>query len=105
MSPCSLQLKTSSGLRVEDRNSAKALGQRGLVELGEDDKPGSVGLGAAGEHHVLPGLEALGFLNQHFALAVQADGNLAVLPVGHLDGGGLAQLGGLGGRIGNVQLF
>ena len=105
MSPCSLQLKTSSGLRVEDRNSAKALGKRGLLVLGEDDKPGRVGASVAGEDHVASGPQALGFLNQHFALAVQADGNLAVLPVGYLDGGGLAQLGGLGGRIGNVQPF
>ena len=77
----------------------------GLLGLGEDDKPGRVGASVAGENHVASGPEGLGFLNQHFAFAVQADGNLAVLPVGHLDGGGLAQLGGLGGRIGNVQLF
>ena len=76
----------------------------GLLGLGENDEPGGIGLGVAGEHHVVPGLEALGFLNQHFALAEKADGDLAALLVGHLDGGGPAQLGGFGGRIGNVQL-
>ena len=83
----------------------KRLASEGLLVLGEDNEPGGVGASVAGENHVASGPEGLGFLNQHFAFAVQADGNLAVLPVGHLDGGGLAQLGGLGGRIGNVQLF
>ena len=77
----------------------------GLLGLEEDDKPSRVAASIAGEDHVASGPQALGFLNQHLALAVQADGNLVVLPVGHFDGGGIAQLGGLGGRIANIQLF
>ena len=63
----------------------QALGQAGLVGLGEDDEPGGVTGGFAGEHHVVPGAESLGFLQQHFSTAKQADGYLAVLLVGHLD--------------------
>ena len=56
MSPCSLQLKTSSGLRVEDRNSAKALGKRGLLVLGEDNEPGGVAAAFTGQNHAAAGL-------------------------------------------------
>ena len=56
-----------------------------LVGLGEDDEPGGVAGGFAGEHHVVPGAESLGFLQQHFSTAKQADGYLAVLLVGHFD--------------------
>ena len=56
MSPSFLELKTSSGLDIEDQNKAKALGQHELLVLREDDEPGRVGAASAGQNHVTAGL-------------------------------------------------
>ena len=74
----------------------QAPGQAELLGLGEDDKPGGVAGGFAGQHHVVPGAEGLGFLQQHFPTTKQADGNFPILLISYLDGGVFAELGGLG---------
>ena len=56
MSPSFLELKTSSGLDIEDQNKAKALGQQELLILGEDDEPGGIGAAFASQNHVTAGL-------------------------------------------------
>ena len=56
MGPSSLELKTSSGLGDEELNSVKALGQQGLLGLGEDNEPGGVDAAFTGQNHATAGL-------------------------------------------------
>ena len=56
MSPSFLELKTSSGLGDEELNSVKALGQQGLLGLGEDNEPGGVAAAFTGQNHAAAGL-------------------------------------------------
>ena len=79
MGPSFLELKTSSGLGNEELNSAKALGQQELLDLGKDDEPGGVAAAFTGQNHATTDLQCLTFLNQHFAFAKQADRNFSIL--------------------------
>ena len=56
MGPSFLELKTSSGLGDEELNSVKALGQQGLLGLGEDNEPGGVAAAFTGQNHAAAGL-------------------------------------------------
>ena len=76
-----------------------------LVGLGEDNEPSGVAGGFASQHHVAAGAEGLGFLQQHFSAAEQADGNFSVFLLGHFDGRFFAEFGGLGFSVRNRQFF